>query len=116
MERITGRFDDMLIISGVNVFPSQVESVIMEFPEMETHYLLRVKQKGYLSALEVEAEAREDVYSQGQKAIEELSARISERIHQVIGITSPVTIVPMNTIARSEGKAVRVIDEREKIQ
>jgi len=114
MEKITGRFDDMLIISGVNVFPSQVESVIMEFPEMEAQYLLRIKQKGYLSALAVEAEAKEEVYESGQEALDALSEQVSRRIQQVIGIHVPVTIVPHNTIARSEGKAQRVIDERKK--
>ncbi|MBW2051979.1 MAG: phenylacetate--CoA ligase [Deltaproteobacteria bacterium] len=114
MEKITGRFDDMLIISGVNVFPSQVESVIMEFEEMEVHYLLRVRQKGYLSSLAVEVEAKEEVYGGGQEALDNLSEKLYKRIQQVIGIHVPVTIVPYNTIARSEGKAQRVIDEREK--
>lgn len=112
MGKISGRFDDMLIISGVNVFPSQIESVIMEFPEMEAHYLIRVKQKGYLSAIEVEAEAREKIYEQGQDTLAALSHKVSQKIHQVIGINCPVVIVPFNTISRSEGKAVRVVDER----
>lgn len=114
MEKITGRFDDMLIISGVNVFPSQVESVIMEFPEMEAHYLIRVTEKGYLSHLALEAEAKMEIYAKGQDFLEDLSRKISGRIHQVIGISAPVTIVPFETIPRSEGKAQRVIDERKK--
>lgn len=112
MEKITGRFDDMLIISGVNVFPSQVESVIMEFPEMEVQYLLRVGQKGYLSTLALEAEAKEEVYKGGQEATDALAEKVSRRIQQVIGIHVPVSIVPHDSIARSEGKAQRVIDER----
>jgi phenylacetate-CoA ligase len=102
----------MLIISGVNMFPSQVESIIMEFPEMETHYQLRVKQKGHLTALEVEAEAKPALYDQSKESLSRLSERISTKIQQVIGIRVPVVIVPWNSIARWEGKARRIIDER----
>ncbi|MBU2550901.1 MAG: phenylacetate--CoA ligase [Proteobacteria bacterium] len=112
MDKVTGRFDDMLIISGVNVFPSQIEAMIMDFPEMEPHYLIRVFKKGYLDNLTVEAEAKEDVYGRGQGALDELRQKISAHIHQTIGINVPVTIAPFNSIARSEGKAKRVIDER----
>jgi phenylacetate-CoA ligase len=114
MDKITGRYDDMLIISGVNVFPSQIESVIMEFPEMEAQYLLRVRSRGYLSSLGVEVEAREDVYRAGPEKLGALAEKVSRRIQQVIGIHVPVTIVPFDTIVRSEGKAQRVIDERDK--
>jgi phenylacetate-CoA ligase len=112
MEKVTGRDDDMLIISGVNVFPSQVESVIMEFKEIEPHYLIRVRKKGYLDVMAVEVEARREMYDAGQKRLEDLAKQVMERIHQVIGIRVPVTIVPYDTIPRSEGKAKRIIDER----
>ncbi|GAB6061438.1 phenylacetate--CoA ligase family protein [Deferrisoma palaeochoriense] len=114
MDKILGRSDDMLIISGVNVFPSQVESIIMEFEEMEPLYQIRVFKKGHLDGMKVEAEAKPEVYAQGKQALEELGRRISARIHGVIGINAPVEIVPQGTIARSEGKAKRVIDERNK--
>jgi phenylacetate-CoA ligase len=112
LEKITGRYDDMLIISGVNVFPSQIEAVIMDFKEMEPHYQIRVYKKGYLDALAVEAEAKEELYAQGSEILDELGQRVSAHIQQMIGINAPVTIVPFNSIARSEGKAKRVIDER----
>ncbi|MBE0616854.1 MAG: phenylacetate--CoA ligase [Proteobacteria bacterium] len=112
MEKILGRSDDMLIISGVNVFPSQVEAVIMEFVEMEPQYQIRVSKKGYLDAIKVEAEAKPEVYGQGKDALIALGKRVSARIHEVIGITAPVEIVTLGGIARSEGKAKRVIDER----
>ena len=112
MEKVTGRDDDMLIISGVNVFPSQVESVVMEFKEIEPHYLIRVRKKGYLDVMAVEVEARREVYDAGQKRLEDLAKKVTERIHQVIGIRVPVSIVPYDTIPRSEGKAKRIIDER----
>ncbi|MEW5721847.1 MAG: phenylacetate--CoA ligase [Thermodesulfobacteriota bacterium] len=114
LEKITGRYDDMLIISGVNVFPSQVESVVMEFEEMEPHYLIRVFKKGYLDNISIEAEAKEEVYAKGTEYLDGLGKRITGRILQVIGINCPVTIAPFNSIARSEGKAKRVIDERNK--
>jgi phenylacetate-CoA ligase len=112
MEKVTGRDDDMLIITGVNVFPSQVESVIMEFKEMEPHYLIRVRKKGYLDTMVVEAEAKKEVYQAGAKRLEDLAKQVSDRIQQVIGIKIPITIVPFDTIPRSEGKAKRIIDER----
>ncbi|MEW6263183.1 MAG: phenylacetate--CoA ligase [Thermodesulfobacteriota bacterium] len=112
LEKITGRYDDMLIISGVNVFPSQIEACIMDVPDMEPHYLIRVFKKGYLDALSVEAECKEEAYGQGREYLDGLAKRVSERIMQVIGINVPVTIAPFNSIARSEGKAKRVIDER----
>ena len=112
LEKITGRYDDMLIISGVNVFPSQIESVLMDFEEMEPHYLIRVFKKGYLDSMSVEAETKEDLYARGQEFQDDLAKKISQHIHQVIGINVPVSIAPFNSIARSEGKAKRVIDER----
>jgi len=112
MEKILGRSDDMLIISGVNVFPSQVESVVMEFSEMEPHYQIRVFKKGYIDSIKIEAEAKPEVYGGGKEAVAALGKRVSARIHAVIGINAPVEIVPLGSIARSEGKAKRVIDER----
>jgi len=112
MEKILGRSDDMLIISGVNVFPSQVEAVIMEFAELEPHYQIRVTKRGYLDTIKVEAEAKPEVYGGGAEALATLGKKVSARIQGVIGINAPVEIVPLGSIARSEGKAKRVIDER----
>jgi len=114
LEKITGRFDDMLIISGVNVFPSQIEAMMLEFPEMEPHYLIRVYKKGYLDAMSVEAEAKEEVYARGTEALEALGRKVSDKMREMIGINVPLTIAPFNSIPRSEGKAKRVIDERPK--
>lgn len=112
MDKILGRSDDMVIISGVNVFPSQIESQILEIGLLEPHYLLRVSKKGYLDRLKVEVEAKQEVYAAGPETIAKLAKTLESRIHNVIGITAPVTVVPAGTIARSEGKAKRVIDER----
>lgn len=112
MEKILGRSDDMLIISGVNVFPSQVEAIIMEFAEVEPQYQIRVFKKGYLDNIKIEVEAKPDVYGQGKEALAALGRKIADRVNGIIGISAPVEIVPLGSIARSEGKAKRVIDER----
>jgi len=112
MDKILGRSDDMMIISGVNVFPSQVETVLMEFEEVEPLYQIHLKKKGYIDHIEVDTEAREAVYEAGQEKVDELAGRISSRIQQVIGINVPVNILPHDSIERSIGKAKRIIDER----
>lgn len=111
-EKITGRYDDMLIISGVNVFPSQIETILMEFEEVEPHYLIRVFKKGYLDAMSVEVETKEEIYARGPEKLEEIGRKLTARVYQVVGIHIPVSVAPFNSIARSEGKAKRVIDER----
>lgn len=112
MDKILGRTDDMMIISGVNVFPSQIESVLMEFTEVEPQYQIRLKKKGYIDTIAVETEVKPAVYAAGPEKVDELSKRVSARIQQVIGINVPVTVLPQDSIERSIGKARRVIDER----
>jgi phenylacetate-CoA ligase len=112
MEKILGRTDDMMIISGVNVFPSQIETVLMEFEDVEPQYQIRLRKKGYIDAIAVETEVKPAVYQSGEEAVAVLAKRISSRIQEVIGINVPVTVLPQDTIERSIGKARRVIDER----
>jgi len=112
MDKILGRTDDMMIISGVNVFPSQVETVLMEFEEVEPLYQIRLKKKGYIDHISVETEVKPAAYQAGQEKVDELAKRISARIQQVIGINVPVIILPHESIERSVGKAKRIIDER----
>jgi len=112
MDKILGRTDDMMIISGVNVFPSQIETVLMEFPQVEPLYQIRLKKKGYIDHITVETEVKGEVYQAGQPSIDELAKNVSSRIQQVIGINVPVIILPAESIERSIGKAKRVIDER----
>lgn len=112
MDKILGRSDDMMIVSGVNVFPSQVEAVLMEFEDVEPLYQIHLKKKGYMDHIEVDTEARKAVYEAGQAKMDELAKKISVRIQQVIGINVPVNIVPQESIERSIGKAKRIIDER----
>ncbi|MBD3235754.1 MAG: AMP-binding protein [Candidatus Eisenbacteria bacterium] len=112
MEKVTGRSDDMMVVSGVNVFPSQIESVIMEFEEIEPHYEIHLFKKGYLDHIRVDVEVVPAAYERGSKHLQSLSDKVAYRLHELIGITIPVAIVAQDTIPRSEGKAKRVIDER----
>ncbi|BCV20431.1 phenylacetate--CoA ligase family protein [Moorella sp. Hama-1] len=110
--RFTGRTDDMLIIRGVNVFPSQVESVLLEMGGTEPHYLLIVDRIGSLDTLEVKVEVSETLFSDKVRRLEDLEKRLRHELESTLGISVKVTLVEPKSIQRSEGKAVRVIDKR----
>lgn len=112
MGRIVGRSDDMLIIRGVNVFPTQIESVILEMEEFEPHYLLIVDRKNNLDTLEVHVEVRDGFYSDEIMKMVELKKKIAHRLQSVLGISADIKLVEPYSIKRSEGKAQRVIDKR----
>lgn len=112
MKKVMGRSDDMIIISGVNVFPSQIESLLLEMDEVEPQYVIVIKKKGFLDALFVDIEAKPEVYDLGQAKLEEVARKINQKIKGVIGINVGVRLVPPRSIERSEGKAKRVIDAR----
>jgi phenylacetate-CoA ligase len=111
---MSGRSDDMLIIRGVNVFPSQIESVLFSIDGIEPHYQLIVDREGTLDTLEVQVEVNEKTFSDEIKKLQELSQKISRAIKDLLGITCKVRLVEPKTITRSEGKAQRVIDRRQK--
>lgn len=112
MQRVTGRTDDMLIIRGVNVFPSQIEHVLMSVEEVEPHYQIVVDRKGALDEMEIQVEVREGTFSDEVKVLEQLRAKIEEEIKDLLGISCSVKLVEPKTIQRSEGKAKRVLDKR----
>lgn len=114
MGRITGRTDDMLIIRGVNVFPSQIESVLLEIEGTAPHYLIVVDRVDSLDCLEVWVEVSEKTFSDEIKGLEALEKKIQHEIQSVLGITVKVKLVEPKTIERSEGKAKRVLDKRPK--
>ncbi len=114
MDKMYGRTDDMLIISGVNVFPSQIESLLLDIEEVEPQYQLLIRKKGYLDQLSVQVEGRPEVYAAGKEKRLEVEAKIAGHIKGMIGIGVKVELVEPKFIARSEGKALRVIDERPK--
>jgi len=110
--RMSGRSDDMLIIRGVNVFPSQIESILMRIEGVEPHYLLIVDRKGNLDILEVQVEVDERVFSDEIKQLQVLAHNIEKEIKDLLGVSCKVRLVEPKTIARSEGKAKRVLDRR----
>jgi phenylacetate-CoA ligase len=112
MRRITGRTDDMLIIRGVNVFPSQVEAVLMQIPGLSPHYQLVVDRVENLDVLEVQVEVSPEVFSDEIKKLEELERRIADEVQSYLGVSVKVRLMEPRSIQRSEGKAVRVIDRR----
>lgn len=112
MERVSGRTDDMLIIRGVNVFPSQIESVLLEIGEIEPHYQLIVTREGILDNLEIRVEVSEKMFSDKIGNLELLERTIKNRVSSVLQINAKIKLVEPKTIPRSEGKAQRVIDKR----
>ncbi len=114
MEKIFGRTDDMLIIRGVNVFPSQIESVLLTVPGLEPQYVIVVdRAKNSLDDIEVRVEASDVLWSQGENALADTVNLIKQSMHDVLGLTPKIRIVEPRSIQRSEGKAKRVVDLRE---
>lgn len=114
IDRMSGRSDDMLIIRGVNVFPSQIESILMGIEGVEPHYLLIVDRHNNLDTLEVQVEVDERLFSDEIKHLQALSHTIEKEIKDILGVTCKARLVEPRTITRSEGKAKRVIDNRKK--
>lgn len=112
ISRFKGRSDDMLIIRGVNVFPSQVEAALLEIGETSPHYIMIVDRINNLDMLEVQVEVEERFFSDEIRALENLTKRIERSIRDAIGLAVKVKLVEPRTIERSMGKAVRVIDKR----
>lgn len=112
MSRIIGRSDDMLIIRGVNVFPSQIESVILSLEEFEPHYMLYIDRINNLDILQVHVEVREEFYGDDISSIIKLKKKVEHALQSVLGLGVDVKIVEPQSIPRSEGKACRVVDNR----
>jgi phenylacetate-CoA ligase len=112
MGRIQGRSDDMLIIRGVNVFPSQIEAVLMEVQGVEPHYQIVVDRAGQMDTLEVKVEVDEATFSDEVRQLQVLEKKIEHNIKDYLGVSAKVRLVEPRSIPRSEGKAQRVIDKR----
>lgn len=112
MHRLLGRTDDMLIIRGVNVFPSQIEHVLLQVEGVEPHYQLIVERKDKLDYLEVQVEMNESLFSDEIKNLETMEKTIEQKLHSALGVHTKVKLVEPKAIARSEGKAKRIIDKR----
>ena len=112
MAKPSGRTDDMLIVRGVNVFPSQVEEALLELEGTSPHFQLVVDRKGCLDELEVWVEASEGMFFDSMRMQKELVDKITERLSSVLGIGVKVRLVEPRTLERTEGKAKRVVDKR----
>lgn len=112
MHKPQGRTDDMLIIRGVNVFPSQVEDVLLKMGETSPYYLLIVDRVGNLDTLEIQVEILPEMFSDEVRGIENLEKRIRQKVESTLGIAAKVKLVEPKSLQRSEGKSVRVIDKR----
>ncbi|MDD2581005.1 MAG: phenylacetate--CoA ligase [Desulfuromonadaceae bacterium] len=110
--RMSGRSDDMLIIRGVNVFPTQIEAVLVGIEGIEPHYMLIVDRQGTLDTLTVQVEVSEHLFSDEIKVLQALSRRVEKEIKDMLGVTCTAKLVEPKTIQRSDGKAQRVIDNR----
>ncbi|MCG8471715.1 MAG: phenylacetate--CoA ligase [Desulfobacterales bacterium] len=114
MKRVSGRTDDMLIIRGVNVFPSQIESVLMKNSDTTPHYQMVVDRENNLDTLTVKVEVGENLFADKIKMLQSTEKKISKDIKEYLGVSAKVQLVEPKSIARSEGKAVRVIDNRKR--
>ncbi|MDY6367435.1 MAG: phenylacetate--CoA ligase [Clostridia bacterium] len=110
--KFKGRSDDMLIIRGVNVFPSQVETALLEIPELSPHYMILVDRVNNLDTLEIQVEIAEKNFTDEIRGLESLTAKIAHKINETIGLNAKIRIVEPQTIQRFEGKSVHVIDNR----
>lgn len=112
ISKFKGRVDDMLIIRGVNVFPSQVEAALLDIKEVKPHYMMIVDRVNNLDTLEIQVEVDSNYFSDEIRGLETLTKKIGHVINQAIGLNAKIKIVEPQTLQRSEGKAVHVIDNR----
>jgi phenylacetate-CoA ligase len=112
MKKTTGRTDDMLIIKGVNVFPSQIEELLVSIEGCEPHYQLVVDRKNSIDTLEIQIEVTENIFFDEMKLQRAFMEKIEHKVHSLIGVGATVKLVEPRSIPRFEGKAVRVIDNR----
>ena len=114
MEKVRGRTDDMLVVRGVNVFPSQIEHVLLSFDEVEPQYMIYVdREKDKLDTLEIHIEASDELFVQGAEQIQEVEKKIAKEMQDVLVVGAKIKVVEPKSIERSMGKARRIIDKRE---
>jgi phenylacetate-CoA ligase len=112
MDKVLGRTDDMLIIRGVNVFPSQIESLLLETEGVGPHYQLILRREESMDTLEIQVEVDENVFSDEIKHLQRLEQKLTKSIKEFLGVTAQIKLVEPQTITRFEGKAQRVVDYR----
>jgi phenylacetate-CoA ligase len=113
IDRIAGRADDMMILKGVNIYPMQIEQVVMAHPEVGQNYVIALTREGVMDQLVIRVEVKDEYFVEDMRALRSLQDRLVRDLRTEILITPRVELVQHNTLPQSEGKAVRVIDERE---
>ena len=104
----------MLIIKGVNIYPMQVEQVLLGIPEVGQNYLIVLERQGFIDQMKIQVEMKEDIFSDDMRSLSEVQKRISRRLADEILITPKIELVQHNALPKSEGKAQRVLDLRNK--
>jgi phenylacetate-CoA ligase len=112
LSRIMGRTDDMIIIKGVNIFPLQIDQVLMAMPEVGTHYLVELTRQDYHDQMLVKVEVQQNFFQEDLRYLKTLQKRITEALKSELLVTPKVELVEPNTLPRSEGKAQRIVDKR----
>ena len=117
MEKVKGRSDDMMVIKGVNVFPSQIESVLIGMAEIGGHYQLIIRRDAkYRDTLEIKVELIDGSLLENFKALEDLQVRINAKLREVLRLDVKVSLVQPKTLERFEGKAKRIVDLRDQVE
>ncbi len=113
IDRIKGRSDDMFILKGVNIYPMQVEKVLMSIPEVGQNYLIVLEREGHIDQMRVKVEIKDEFFVEDMRVLKALQDKIQKRLRQEILITPKVELVEHRSLPKSEGKAIRVIDKRQ---
>ncbi len=114
MDRILGRADDMLIIKGVNIYPMQIEQVLMGFPEVGENYQIEMEQENFIDQIRVKVELKEEFFVEDMRVLRDLQKRITGKLRDEVLITPRIDLVQHNSLPKAEGKAQRVVDNRPK--
>jgi len=112
IDRITGRTDDMIVLKGVNIYPMQVEKILMSIPEVGQNYLIELESEGFLDQMRVKVEIRDEYFVEDMRTLQALQKKITILLREEILITAKVDLVEHDSLPRNDGKALRVIDKR----
>jgi phenylacetate-CoA ligase len=113
LDRILGRADDMIILKGVNIYPMQIERVLMSIPEVGQNYLIVLEREGYLDQMRIKVEIKEEFFVEDMRVLKNMQQSIARRLRDEILITPRVELVESNSLPRTQGKAKRVEDRRQ---
>lgn len=114
IDRITGRADDMIILKGVNIYPMQIEKVLMARKEVGQNYVIELYKEGHLDQMRIKVEIKDEYFVEDMRVLKQLQQSIAKSLREEILITPRVELVEHNSLPKSQGKAVRVIDLRDK--